>query len=411
MATVLTDNQHYSDIADAIRAKGVSGTFRPSEMATAIASIPSGDASLNLAYGLTPPEDTSKIWVKTSVIPSKVIISNEIVNIQQAGSIPAGLYGSGVCAIGDDIYVIGGYGPSSNTNTIYKYDTTTETAAYFAQLPRTLYYPACCALGDYIYIFGGSNTKQIYRLDTSDKTITTMTAVLPVGAQIFEAAQINGKCYIFLNKKVYKYDPSNDTLTELAASHPHNNAMKIGCVGNKVYIFGYPNSTKVNIYVFDADTETCTDTGLAPPYNAGAANTAAAIGNKCYIFANGGTYVFDSATGETYTSRVYYYDIWYSNCVEVRGKIYIFGGESMGTPGTTPINGVYRFTASSVDDGNLLIVPDGSIRRSGRVQTIIGTNSFAINSRIADSYIGTEDGTNRHVEIYQYIDSEWTKID
>lgn len=83
----------------------------------------------------------------------------------------------------------------------------------------------------------------------------------------------------------------------------------------------------------------------------------------------------------------------------------------MGTPGSTPINGVYRFTASSVDDGNLLIVPDGSIRRSSRAQTIIGTNSFAMNSRIADSYIGTEDGINKHVEIYQYIDSEWTKID
>ena len=42
MATVLTDNQHYSDIADAIRAKGVSGTFLPSEMADAIASITGG---------------------------------------------------------------------------------------------------------------------------------------------------------------------------------------------------------------------------------------------------------------------------------------------------------------------------------------------------------------------------------
>lgn len=42
MATVLTDNQHYSDIADAIRAKGAEGTFLPSEMAAAIALLPSG---------------------------------------------------------------------------------------------------------------------------------------------------------------------------------------------------------------------------------------------------------------------------------------------------------------------------------------------------------------------------------
>lgn len=42
MATVLTDNQHYGDIADAIRAKGGEGTFLPSEMAVAIAAIPAG---------------------------------------------------------------------------------------------------------------------------------------------------------------------------------------------------------------------------------------------------------------------------------------------------------------------------------------------------------------------------------
>lgn len=42
MSIGITDNQHYSDIADAIRYKGVTGTFKPSEMAAAITSIPSG---------------------------------------------------------------------------------------------------------------------------------------------------------------------------------------------------------------------------------------------------------------------------------------------------------------------------------------------------------------------------------
>ena len=40
MATVLTDNKHYSDIAAAIRAKTKSsGTYKPSEMAAAIEGI------------------------------------------------------------------------------------------------------------------------------------------------------------------------------------------------------------------------------------------------------------------------------------------------------------------------------------------------------------------------------------
>lgn len=39
MAIVTTDNKHYSDIADAIRNKGVNGLFTPSQMAAAIGSI------------------------------------------------------------------------------------------------------------------------------------------------------------------------------------------------------------------------------------------------------------------------------------------------------------------------------------------------------------------------------------
>lgn len=39
----LTNSKNYKDIADAIRAKGVSGDFKPSEMAAAIRSIGGGD--------------------------------------------------------------------------------------------------------------------------------------------------------------------------------------------------------------------------------------------------------------------------------------------------------------------------------------------------------------------------------
>lgn len=43
MATVLTDNAHYTAIANAIRAKnGSSDTYTPSQMAAAIAAIPTG---------------------------------------------------------------------------------------------------------------------------------------------------------------------------------------------------------------------------------------------------------------------------------------------------------------------------------------------------------------------------------
>lgn len=47
MAIILTDNQHYSDIADAIREKnGTQNTYLPSEMAAAITDLPVGEDTL-----------------------------------------------------------------------------------------------------------------------------------------------------------------------------------------------------------------------------------------------------------------------------------------------------------------------------------------------------------------------------
>jgi hypothetical protein len=47
MATGYTDDQHYQDIADAIRAKGVSGEFTPAQMAEAIGDIGAGGGTSN----------------------------------------------------------------------------------------------------------------------------------------------------------------------------------------------------------------------------------------------------------------------------------------------------------------------------------------------------------------------------
>ena len=43
MAIVKTDNRYYADIADAIRSRGVSGGFKPSQMSDAIAGISAGE--------------------------------------------------------------------------------------------------------------------------------------------------------------------------------------------------------------------------------------------------------------------------------------------------------------------------------------------------------------------------------
>lgn len=49
MSKIVTDSKNYSDIADAIRAKGISGTFKPNEMADSIESISGGSIDVKSA--------------------------------------------------------------------------------------------------------------------------------------------------------------------------------------------------------------------------------------------------------------------------------------------------------------------------------------------------------------------------
>lgn len=71
MAKIITDNQHYSAIAEAIRTKNETETlYKPSEMASAILEIQGGGGDLNFevvggSRPSNPDENTITIWVDT----------------------------------------------------------------------------------------------------------------------------------------------------------------------------------------------------------------------------------------------------------------------------------------------------------------------------------------------------------
>ena len=79
MGIVLTDSNNYTNIANAIREKGVNGTFKPSQMAQAIASIPMGGGNVFWLTGenavkvmdvTTEPLTFSDLGIGTTIIPS-----------------------------------------------------------------------------------------------------------------------------------------------------------------------------------------------------------------------------------------------------------------------------------------------------------------------------------------------------
>ena len=74
MAIVTTDNQYYSAIADAIRAKnGTKTTYKPSEMAAAISALPTGGGALDFLtnetdYGVAIYQNSSETTSSRNIV-------------------------------------------------------------------------------------------------------------------------------------------------------------------------------------------------------------------------------------------------------------------------------------------------------------------------------------------------------
>ena len=184
------------------------------------ASAPAGGGvELNIAYGDTPPEDTSMLWVKTSEprglrVACNVNLSNhEYTNNRLPIELPLNLCMHRCCAVGNKIYIIGGAlneGPDNVQDSIYVYDTETgEVKKSSATLSDRLFDPSCIVVDKKIYIFGGSNcekgfvpaqdsymTRKAYIFDTVTNKMTVLYMPVPclTNAGI---ASANGNIYLF----------------------------------------------------------------------------------------------------------------------------------------------------------------------------------------------------------------------
>lgn len=120
----------------------------------------SGDAELNLAYGLTPPSDTTKIWVRTDKTPTSVEITTEPTwsDVIETSVIKSDLPSNTFCDIvraGEYVYIIGGVINSESINKITRYNTITNQFEDVATLPYGVQETKSIVYKDYIYIFYG----------------------------------------------------------------------------------------------------------------------------------------------------------------------------------------------------------------------------------------------------------------
>ena len=414
-----------------------------------------GGAELNIAYGDTPPEDTTKLWCKTSE-PSRVKIDvmYHQEESEQEGISNAGVIGTGYnlvktcCArVGDLVYAFGGrYKSSATAAVVCSYIHTFKkksSSRLTTTLPSAGQNMCCAAVGEKIYVFKCENSTTIYCFDTTDETVSTLGVALPVSDRLMCCAAVGTKVYIFGGYSNPTAIYCLDTETELVGTLPVTLKKAVwtaGCatVGAKVYILGGFNSTDGTLDTIQCfDTET-NETYILPvklrsgTYGAGCT----AIGDKIVVW--GGTSGLDSnGTNYLRNSRAQVFDtsrnlvrqhgreinspMW-SSCAPLpdddRTVVCVGGCNSASTSTTnSQVSALvdYMWTLKlpleiDLEEGTLFVRITASELYAKRA-SLINTDGLEVAAVPYYIFNGLEGGTGVQVEGLQYIDGEWqTKV-
>lgn len=266
-----------------------------------------GGAEMNVAFGDTEPDDTSKLWIKTAETENVQVKANVEHLLRgkmesDVAQLPKPAESMGSAVVGDNVYLFGGRAAMHEyLDGIYIFDSKNKDGRYSkSSLGDMLCGMSAEAVGNNVYLFGGNTDYSEYN-----------------GCQ--------------------KYNTETEELTTIQVTPYQFSYMASSVVGNKIYLFGGKNSnTGINskaIYIFDAETETAQllDNVFQ---NEIMYATAEAVGDKIYIFGGKSSYVvyntiyeFDTKTNKLTTLDVTLPRKMNSMCSAVFGKnIFLFGG-------------------------------------------------------------------------------------
>ena len=412
------------------------GTHDITNYASANVNVASKGAGLNIHYGLEPPIDTSKLWVKTNVTPNKVDIVKEVKNSNVGmntgiGVLPINAYNISCGVVGTKIYLFGGSSSASGgSSNIIVFDTTSNTITTLSTtLPTYVNGIACGVVGTKIYLFGGSSsggayTNTIYKFDTNTNTITTLSTTLPIKAKYISCGVVGTNIYLFggndsngsLNT-IYKFDTNTNTITTLSTTLP-TGAYYISCgvVGTKIYLFGgyyYSGGARYlnTINVFDTTSNTIETLSTTLP--TGKFNMACGVVDTiCYLF--GG-----SSSSNFYTNNIYKFDTntntittlsttlptgaYLIGCGVVGRSCYLFGG---GTSNGS-LNTINQFVISiTLNQNNILLLQDFTKSPF----KLINSEDTNVEISIGQVYIGNANNEGEEVECAIYNGTQWKEI-
>ena len=397
---------------------------------------------LNIAYGDTPPEDTSKLWVKTEK-PNGVLISPEVEQTETEGVscfelekvMPTALHSAGCAAVGSKIYILGGTGTDGKAiNAVTVYDTETKDfKTYTGVLGSALSNVRATAVGPKIYLVGGGSSKSnvstfIRCFDTENMTITTCATPLPVQLRGVQIGAIGTDLYIMggllsstsYQKTVYKYDTvSDDSIEEVGTLAMAAGFGDCTLIGTTFYIYANGNQPS---YMVSFDTATLSSANI--PIRAGNTNygttncTGTNFGdNYLYVLMLGGGILRYDAVKKTFESLTIKspFEAKSAAGATIGNKFYRFGGAFGGSSDVT-INNEYSVDRVSVLMNAILVplVESGTlyIKNEGKKNAvpIVKAGGFEVEIGVDSVYKGNAEGIGEPVEAALYKDGEWATI-
>lgn len=400
------------------------------------ASVPpasGGGAELNIAYGDTPPEDTTKLWVKTSE-PSGVLISPEVEETEVEGEsfyalpspLPATLAYAGCAAIGTKIYIIGGQTTSGTSTTGSKsviiFDT--ETKAYDTltnALGTAIAGISCAVVGTRIYFAGGGETyaKQnnlIRYFDTETKKLVTCGATMPYEAYGFTCGASGTDVYIFGGRQsstidtVYRYDTIDDRLDDLPPLPYLCGQASCVLFGSKFYIL----AGNTNSYMYCYDIVSLEASIVSKKVDGSNGARAVKLGEDVYMLGGVSAWRVKKVDLQSGKTENVFPDLnpqlGFMAVAAVGENAYAFGGTTE-IAETVPTDGAYVFSLNtpvpSIGEGSIYINPQV---KNNIFPIIKSNNGIEIEIGVNAVYKGNADGVGEPVEAALYKNGAWTNV-
>lgn len=379
-----------------------------------------GGVELNIAYGDTPPEDTSKIWVKSQK-PEKVRV--EPLKFSETFDYPYEValhYVNRACVSFDNkIYMFGGLnnvGSTTGISTVY--DTVTKETKPIASPPRfgaltravtngndvhffadgywSVFFQdreawgngstsipadyrgaACCCVDGFVYFFGGGSSAKttIGKLNLETKEFSGCEAAFTSARNYISCVAIGPKIYLFggINSSKYSmssamcYDTTNDSLSNIKTMPTAKYDMGCLAYGDDILLVGGRHNDSKGTTYFD-------EVMIYRPSTDEYLLCDGTLSNKRLV----------------------------EGCVMVGDKVYLTGVYA-----TEYAHEIETFrVAPPVENGAIAM----HLKTSGTKIPIINDETVHIETEIGGTYFGDENGVGQPVEALMFKDGEWTNI-